>query len=468
MSEAPVKAAAFARQNRAGAGADDSQIAAELIARLESVPFSKWHVGPRIIMGSATFFDAFTALSLASATPVLVREWGLSPAQVGYLLAASYIGQFGGALLFGWLGEKIGRVISATYATLIMAVVSLACAFTGNFAQMFLCRLIQGVGVGGEMPVAATYINELSRAHGRGRFFLLYELIFPIGFLAAAVLGARLVPVYGWNVLFLLGIVPGLIITYLVSRLPESPRWLIRKRRFEEAETVIRTLEASTEKRNPVAPHVVPEAVFAQKSRWGELFSPFYRHRTLVVWAIWATAYGVTNGLNNWMPTLYNTVYHLPLQTSLNFALLTNAAQVLVLAVCVLVIDRVGRKAWMTASFIIGGAFLALLGLFGAGDVNRVIVFVTLSYGVMSTVNTVLYLYTPEIYPTRMRAIGTAAGTCWLRLASAAGPTIVGLTMVSRGIASVFLLFAGVAFLGALAATQMIETRNRRLEDIAP
>ena len=442
--------------------------AADLIARIESVPFSRWHVRPRVIMGSATFFDAFTALSLASATPVLVGLWHLTPAQVGYLLAASYIGQFAGALIFGWLGEKIGRVMSATYATLIMALVSLACAFTGNFAQMFVCRLIQGIGVGGEMPVAATYINELSRAHGRGRFFMLYELIFPIGFLAAAVLGAQLVPVYGWNVLFIIGTIPGLLITYFVSRLPESPRWLIRRGRFAEAETIIKSLEASTDKRSPVAPHAVAAATFAKKSRWSELLSPFYRGRTLIVWVIWATAYGVTNGLNNWMPTLYNTVYHLPLRASLNFALLTNATQILVLLVCVFAIDRIGRKAWMTACFLIGGALLAPLGLFGAGDVNRVIVFVTLGYGVMSTINTVLYLYTPEIYPTRMRAIGTAAGTCWLRLASAAGPTVVGLMMVSHGISSVFLMFAGVALLGALAATQMIETRNRRLEDIAP
>jgi putative MFS transporter len=418
-------------------------------------------------MGSATFFDAFTALSLASATPVLVQLWHLTPGEVGYLLAASYFGQFAGALIFGWLGEKIGRVMSATYAALIMAVVSLACAFSGNFFQMFLCRIIQGIGVGGEMPVAATYINELSRAHGRGRFFLLYELIFPIGFLAAAVAGAQLVPVYGWNILFLIGTVPGLIITYMVSRLPESPRWLIRKGRYAEADTIIRSLEASTGKRNPVAAQPMSLAS-SQKSRWSELFSPFYRRRTLIVWAIWATAYGVTNGLNNWMPTLYNTIYHLPLQASLNFALLTNATQILVLLVCVFVIDRVGRKIWMTASFVIGGLLLLPLGLFGADDVTRVVIFVTLSYGVMSTINTVLYLYTPEIYPTRMRAIGTAAGTCWLRLASAAGPLVVGVMMVSHGISSVFLMFAGVALVGAIVATQMIETRNRRLEDIAP
>jgi len=455
--------------NAAGGGLplDDSAKAAELIARIESVPFSRWHIRPRVIMGSATFFDAFTALSLASATPVLVQLWHLTPGEVGYLLAASYFGQFAGALIFGWLGERIGRVMSATYAALIMAVVSLACAFTGNFFQMFVCRIIQGIGVGGEMPVAATYINELSRAHGRGRFFLLYELIFPIGFLAAAVAGAQLVPVYGWNILFLIGTVPGLIITYLVSRLPESPRWLIRKGRYAEAEAIIRSLEASTSKRSPVAAQPVSVAA-SQKSRWSELFSPFYRRRTLIVLAIWATAYGVTNGLNNWMPTLYNTVYHLPLQASLNFAFLTNAMQILVLLVCIFVIDRIGRKTWMTVSFVIGGLLLLPLGLSGADDVTRVVIFVTLSYGVMSTINTVLYLYTPEIYPTRMRAIGTAAGTCWLRLASAAGPLVVGVMMVSHGISSVFLMFAGVALVGAIAATQMIETRNRRLEDIAP
>jgi putative MFS transporter len=455
--------------NAAGGGLplDDSAKAAELIARIESVPFSRWHIRPRVIMGSATFFDAFTALSLASATPVLVQLWHLTPGEVGYLLAASYFGQFAGALIFGWLGERIGRVMSATYAALIMAVVSLACAFTGNFFQMFVCRIIQGIGVGGEMPVAATYINELSRAHGRGRFFLLYELIFPIGFLAAAVAGAQLVPVYGWNILFLIGTAPGLIITYLVSRLPESPRWLIRKGRYAEAEAIIRSLEASTSKRSPVAAQPLSVAA-SQKSRWSELFSPFYRRRTLIVWAIWATAYGVTNGLNNWMPTLYNTVYHLPLQASLNFAFLTNAMQILVLLVCIFVIDRIGRKTWMTVSFVIGGLLLLPLGLSGADDVTRVVIFVTLSYGVMSTINTVLYLYTPEIYPTRMRAIGTAAGTCWLRLASAAGPLVVGVMMVSHGISSVFLMFAGVALVGAIAATQMIETRNRRLEDIAP
>src|SRR4029453_3257981 len=144
---------------------------------------------------------------------VLVPLWGLTPSQIGYLLGASYLGQFIGALLFGWLGEKYGRIRPAAYATLIMAVGSLACALTGNFWQMFVCRVFQGIGVGGEMPVAATYINELPRARGRGRVFLAYEHIFAFGLLAANLLGARLGPIYGGQALFVLGTVPGLIIT---------------------------------------------------------------------------------------------------------------------------------------------------------------------------------------------------------------------------------------------------------------
>ena len=92
----------------------------------------------------------------------------------------------------------------------------------------------------------------------------------------------------------------------------------------------------------------------------------------------------------------------------------------------------------------------------------------TLSYGIIGSANAVLYLYTPEIYPTRMRAIGTGLSTSWLRIASAIGPAIVGVMVSAKGIGPVFWMFAAVAIVGAVAALGMIETRNRRLEDIAP
>ncbi len=188
----------------------------------------------------------------------------------------------------------------------------------------------------------------------------------------------------------------------------------------------------------------------------------------MVVWALWACAYFVANGLNNWMPTFYNMVYGLDVRASLWAAPLTNAAQVALLLVCVFVIDRVGRRNWILTCFAGGSLLLAILGFFGAGSVVAAMILATLSYGVIGSVNAVVYLYTPEIYPTRMRAAATGAATCWLRIASALAPWVVGYLVAEEGISAVFLVFACVAALGAIAATQMLETRNRRLEDLAP
>jgi MFS transporter, putative metabolite:H+ symporter len=428
-------------------------------------------------MGSATFLDAFDALSLAFALPVLIGLWGISPAQIGILIGTGYVGQLVGALLFSSLAERVGRVPSATAAVAVMSVMSLGCAFAGRFPALLVCRLVQGVGIGGEMPVAAAYISELSRAHGRGRFFLLYEMIFPLGLVATGQIGAWLVPAFGWPAIFLVGGLPGLLIAGGLARLPESPRWLISKGRLAEAEAIIGQIEASTDRRVPAtiptamsSPLPVTDASSGRPGRggWAELVSGFYRGRTLIVWTLWASAYFVANSLNNWMPTLYNTVYHLGLRESLLAASMTNVAQVLVLLVCAFYIDRIGRRIWTVASFVAEGTLLAILGLAGTRGVGSVMILATLSYGIIGSVNAVLYLYTPEIYPTRMRAIGTGLATSWLRLASAVGPAIVGIMVGAGGIGSVFLMFATVSVVGALAATRMIETRNRSLEEIAP
>ena len=168
------------------------------------------------------------------------------------------------------------------------------------------------------------------------------------------------------------------------------------------------------------------------------------------------------------MPSLYNTVYRLDLQHALRAASMTNVAQVAVLLVCAFCIDRIGRRKWTTTCFVIGGAALAILGLTGAQNVLSVMILGTFSYGIIGSVNAVLYLYTAEIYPTRVRAIGTGLATSWLRLASAVGPAIVGLMVGAEGIRSVFIMFAAISVIGALASLRMIETRARRLEEIAP
>jgi putative MFS transporter len=449
--------------------------AAALTARLEQVPTSLWHVRARVIMGSATFFDAFNALSIAFVLPVLVPLWHIAAPQIGLMIAASYVGQLVGALAFSWAAERYGRIPCAAAATAIFAVMSLACAGAWSFDVLLACRFIQGIGVGGEMPVAAVYISELSRARGRGRFFLLYEMIFPIGLMVTGQVGALLVPLFGWKTMFLIGGLPGLLIALLLLRLPESPRWLIGKGRLNEAEAVVATLEAASRKAGAVTPTASPAATLPQQSpvplkargSWSELLSPAYRGRTLIVWVLWASAFLIANSLNNWMPTLYTTVYHLGVAQALRAASMTNVAQVVLLLVCAMVIDRTGRKHWMMGAFGLGAVLLAVLAFGGTEHLSWVIVLATLSYGLIGSINAVVYLYTPEIYPTRMRAIGTGVATSWLRIASAIGPWLIGVMLGTGGVDSVFLLFAAVAVVGLAASTRMIETRNLRLEDIA-
>jgi putative MFS transporter len=449
--------------------------AAALTVRLELVPTSGWHIRARVVMGSATFFDAFNALSIAFVLPVLVPLWHIAAPQIGLMIAASYVGQLLGALAFSSAAERYGRIPCAAAATAIFAVMSLACAAAWSFEVLLVCRFIQGIGVGGEMPVAAVYISELSKARGRGRFFMLYEMIFPIGLMVTGQVGAVLVPLLGWKTMFLIGGLPGLLIALLLLRLPESPRWLIGKGRLNEAEAVVAQLEAAARKAGAVVPTELPARTRAERSpvplrarsTWSELLSPAYRGRTMIVWVLWASAFLIANSLNNWMPTLYTTVYHLGVAEALRAASMTNVAQVLLLLLCAVVIDRTGRKHWMMGAFGLGAVLLGMLAFGGTQQVSWVIVLATLSYGLIGSINAVVYLYTPEIYPTRMRAIGTGVATSWLRIASAIGPWLIGVMLGTGGVDSVFLLFAGVAVVGLIASTRMIETRNLRLEDIA-
>lgn len=124
---------------------------------------------------------------------------GLSPTQIGMLIASGAIGQLIGAFLFPALAEKHGRVKAIAWSSAVIGITSVACGFAPTFEIFVLLRILQGLGLGGELPVAATYINEITRAHGRGRFVLLYEIVFPIGLLVSMALGAWLVPRFGWR-----------------------------------------------------------------------------------------------------------------------------------------------------------------------------------------------------------------------------------------------------------------------------
>ena len=441
-----------------------------VVARIERLPTSWWHVKTRIIVGVATFFDAFDALAIATVLPVLVPLWKLTPPQIGLLISAGFLGQLIGALLFGWIAERFGRMPAMIWSIALFAVMSLVCAFAWDYNSLLVFRLIQGIGLGGEVPVAAVYISELTRAQHRGRFVLLYELVFPIGLTAASLLGLWIVPHLGWQWMFYIGALPAILALVLRTLLPESPRWLAGRGRTAEAEQALSLIERETEKSlgQPLPPPKPGTATRGQRASLADLFGELYLRRTLVVWVIWFSAYFVNYGLAIWLPTIYRTVFKLPLDVSLRYGLITQAVGLLGTLICALTIDYVGRRLWFAVAFACTAASLALLSLTDQPTAEQVLTHMTIAYFFVSTINIGVYLYTPELYPTRARALGVGTATAWLRFASMIGPTAVGY-MIAGGISSVFLWFSVVAAIAAvITAAFAVETKGRVLEEVSP
>ena len=447
-----------------------SERASVLVARIERLRISPWHVKARLVMGVATFFDAFDVLAIAYVLPVLAGLWKLRPQEIGLMISMGFVGQIAGAIFFGWLAERAGRIRAATYSMALFSVMSLICALSWNFGSLLVFRTVQGVGLGGEVPIAAAYINEISRARGRGRFFLMYELIFPLGLVGASLLGFWLVPRLGWQAMFVIGGLPALLAIFVQRILPESPRWLLSKGRLDEAERVIERIESSAAKSGPLEAieMALTPAQPRRETSWRELFGGIYRRRTLVVWGLWICTYFVTYGVNTWLPTIYRTFYKLSLADALWNGVITNIAGVAGALLCALAVDRFGRRPWFMIAFVLGGAPLLALWLTGAKTPAQVVMLVSISFAFVTANSMLVYLYTPEIYPTRLRSLGTGAASAWLRIASAAGPSVVGFTLAGYGVPGAFLLFGEISAAGVAVALGVTETRERPLEEISP
>jgi len=443
----------------------------DIVGRIERVPFSRFHLKARLIIGAATFFDGFDALAIAYVLPVLIRMWRLSPVEIGNLISIGFVGQLVGALFFGWLAERRGRMLSLQLSVALFSVCSFCAAFSWNYTVLFLFRTLQGLGLGGEVPIAGAYINEISKARGRGRFVMLYEMVFSIGLVAAAVLGSVIVPTLGWRAMFFIGAVPAVLVGAMRWMLPESPRWLASQGRLEEADRIVAGIEREASRGGTIAlpPVVLVPSVASQRMRVQELFQGIYRRRTLVVWVIWFTAYFATNGVQTWLPSLYTKVFGLPLRESLRYGLVTQAFGLVSLLACALLIDRTGRKRWFVGGFLLGAFFMLGLWTLGATSAIQVLVLGTCAYASFNSVGTAQYLYTPEIYPTRMRALATSVGSAWLRVASALAPAAVGLVVARASLAAAFLLLGVVLLAGGLITGLFgIETKGRPLEEISP
>jgi MFS transporter, putative metabolite:H+ symporter len=448
--------------------ATDRQIA----ARIERLPLSAWHVKIGVVVCTGFFFDAFDVLNLSYAMPVLFGRWHLTTGQVGTMISVGFIGQIFGALFFGWLAERVGRVRSAAATILLFSVASLACAFAWNPLSMEVLRFIEGWGLGGAIPILATYVGEFAQARRRGRFILSYQCAFAIGIPVTAWIGNFVVPHLGWQWMFVLGALPGLAVLPMAFLLPESPRWLASRGRIDEADATLARIEAIISRNGvrklPPIPEGLPQVARAT-THVGDLFRGIYLRRTLMVWTLWFCTYVMIYGFLTWMPTIWKAVYHMPVDQALAYQAKFQTIASPGFILTILLIDLIGRKRMFMLGLGAGGILLLTLSALPAPEPLLVLLILALAQLMVGMLALALSTYTAELYPTELRALGSGFGNGWLRLGGTAGPAFIGAMLPLIGFSGILTSFGLLLLVGfAVCALFAIETKGEVLERLSP
>ncbi len=448
--------------------------AGSAVQQLDQLPLSRFHWKLLAVSGIGWMFDAMDILIVGSVVAAVSREWRLDPTQAQWINTANLAGLFFGALASGFLADRLGRKLVFA-ATLLMYSIfnGLSAAATGVGMLMAL-RFLSGLGLGGELPVAATMVSEFMPAKRRGFMVVLLESFWAYGSVAAALIAFLVIPTWGWRAALLIGALPAFYAFVIRRALPESPRYLASKGRYEEADAVVRRIVAESGAAGAPAPaaSAPPRAAAPpQKASVAELFSSHYLSRTLVLWVMWATMNFSYYGIFLWLPLQF-TRKGFSLNDALLFNLIIAIAQIPGYFSAAYLVERIGRKPTLVAYLL-----LAAVGAFFFGQealVARDIPAILFWGSVVSFFNLgawgVVYTYTPELYPTHLRGTGSGWAAAFGRVFAFLAPLSIAYQIAVFGSdRTVFLVFTAVMVLGGVIVLLFgPETRGQSLDALAP
>ena len=441
-------------------------------ARIERLPFTRFHWHLLMMGGLGYSFDGLDAAVVAFVLPVLRAAWSLSSIQVGFLGSATYIGFFFGALLAGLIGDAIGRKAVMMWALVLYCAASIACAFTQDWPLFLACRVVAGAGTGAESAIIAPFLTEFVASRYRGKFTGSLAGFFSFGFVSAALLGYFVVPLHpdAWRWVMALTATPILMLLWWRRALPESPRWLASVGRSAEADAVLTAIEDKARREGhtlgPIA-DTVPAVAGPRGSFFGKLgllWAPGLRRITAMAWLMWLSITFSYYAFFTWIPSLL-VESGMTITRSFGYSIAIYLAQIPGYFSAAYMNERIGRQATIASYMILGGMSAIALAL-SHSDNTVMVAGICLSFFMNGTYAGV-YAYTPEIFPTEVRATGMGTASSIGRLGAIASPLLVGWLYPHFGFAGVFGTTTVVLLIGALAVMLMgVKTRNRPLEDI--
>ena len=440
-----------------------------ILDRLEKMPVGSFHYKLLMVTGLGWLFDSMDTGLISFVLPVLSKEWGLSPDQMGWIGSIGLVGMALGAVVSGTVADRIGRKKVFTITVLLYAIATGMCALAWSYEALLFFRFLVGFGLGGELPVAATLMSEYAPTKLRGRFIVLLESFWGIGWLVAACIAYLLIPEFGWKMAFLIGSLPALYVFIIRLHMPESVRYLIAKKRISEAKDIILDLEKKLHvESQPFDNELLPaEAGTAENEQAGPgaLWSGKYIRRTIMLWLAWFGIVFSYYGIFMWLPSIVFQQGFAVVKT-FEYVLIMTLAQLPGYYCAAWLVDVIGRKYTLSIFLLMSGVASYFFG--NAGSSETLLLWgATMSFFNLGAWG-VIYTYTPELYPTSMRALGSGWAAGFGRIGGMIAPALVGIMIGTQlGIDKVFMMFAAVFIIVSVVVLGMgVETRQKQLEDI--
>ncbi|MGA8986891.1 MFS transporter [Aeromicrobium sp.] len=417
---------------KSSSGPELGRITTDIPARIDRLPWSRWHWMVVIGLGTVWILDGLEVTIVGNLSAVLKdgdTGLGLSSSDVGLAGAIYVAGACLGALFFGQLTDKFGRKKLFIITLLVYTAGTVLTAFSMNPTWYFACRFLTGAGIGGEYAAINSAIDELIPAKYRGRIDIIINGSFWVGAAAGSLLTIPLTdptlvnPEFGWRFAFALGAILAFGVLFVRKNVPESPRWLFIHGRDEEGEQIVRGIEQRIEREDDVTLDGVDETITIRQRRtigMGEIAHTvfaLYPKRTILCLSLFAGQAFLYNAFFFTYGDSLTTFLDVK-QTGWYIAAfaVSNFAGALLLGP---LFDKVGRIPMIAGTYILSGVLLAAAGtMLGGLSAVTLTAFGMVIFFFASAGASAAYLTASEVFPMETRAlciaffyaVGTAIG----------------------------------------------------------
>jgi MFS family permease len=457
-------------------------------ARLDALPWSKWHWRVVLALGITWLLDGLEVTVVGSLGPVLQRPetLGLSATDIGWTGSAYIAGAVLGALYFGRLADRLGRKRLFLITLVVYLIATVLTAFTWDFTSFVFCRFLTGFGIGGEYAAINSAIDELIPARVRGVVDLAINGTFWIGAAVGAGLSIVLLdpafvgPEMGWRLAFAFGAVLSVAILLVRRNVPESPRWLITHGRHAEAEAVMAKIEAEVAAEH--GPCAMPATTLAMEMRplvsWMailKLLVSELRTRAIVGLSLMAAQAFFYNAIFFTFALVMTRFYDVPDDKVGYYIFPFAVGNFLGPLILGRFFDTVGRRVMISATYAVSGLGLLVMGFaFVQGSLTATTQVLSLSLilFVASAAASSAYLTVSEIFPIEMRAVSIslfyAIGT---GVGGFIAPALFGILIETGSRDALFWGYACAAALMCAAAVIVafwgVDAERKPLEEVA-